>query len=386
MSSTYSIHNSVKIFTKIILCLFIFSIISCSDENMINKIYDDWMQVENSLENDSSTLPQEFYQFLNNYKEFKTEDIYKNLVISETYRTSLQNLDEAVTAEDISKIRIAIFSLSQIDIVTTLKSNHEYIYLSQILFIFTLVISVILFIFFKKYEKKRNEAKQMGIYSKFIIEGIETERSRISKEIHDSVLQDIKALFFKCELIDLSDAEKNENLKKDLVSQTNSCITQLRSICNNLTPIELTGHNKDSNGFINAVRNLTTQFNSKTGISCILKLQENLDISSLKMQQTINVFRIIQEALNNVEKHAKADKVSIVISVISKNNQKFLKVYITDDGIGFDSENKLRETAYRHGHFGLSNMKNRAKDLNAVLNISAEENSGTEIILEVPIK
>ena len=104
------------------------------------------------------------------------------------------------------------------------------------------------------------------------------------------------------------------------------------------------------------------------------------------MKQTINIFRIIQEALNNIEKHAKASIVSIIITIIQNNNQKMLKVYITDNGTGFNSEKLLKETALHYGHFGISNMRNRAKDINASLSISSEINSGTEIKLEVPVK
>ena len=104
------------------------------------------------------------------------------------------------------------------------------------------------------------------------------------------------------------------------------------------------------------------------------------------MKQTINIFRIIQEALNNIEKHAKASIVSIIITIIQNNNQKMLKVYITDNGTGFNSEKLLKATALQYGHFGISNMRNRAKDINASLSISSEINSGTEIKLEVPVK
>ena len=116
------------------------------------------------------------------------------MIISETYGDSLKKLDAAIESEDIAQIRSAVFNLGQLDLLISQKSNHEYIYLSQLLLVFCVIISVFLFIIYKNYEKKRNEAKQMGIYSRFMIDGIETERSRISKEIHDTVLQDIKVL------------------------------------------------------------------------------------------------------------------------------------------------------------------------------------------------
>ena len=384
MFSINSIHDSMKILFKISITLLFFSLISCETNNQINKIYEDWIQVESSISTGKEDNSLEY--FFKRHKEFTETDIYKNMIISETYGDSLKKLDAAIESEDIAQIRSAVFNLGQLDLLISQKSNHEYIYLSQLLLVFCVIISVFLFIIYKNYEKKRNEAKQMGIYSRFMIEGIETERSRISKEIHDTVLQDIKALSFKYELIDSADVQNNESLKDELISQTNSCISQLRAICNNLTPIELSGNNKDINGFILAIHNLIDQFTAKSGIECILKMQDKLDISSLSMKQTINIFRIIQEALNNIEKHAKASIVSIIITIIQNNNQKMLKVYITDNGTGFNSEKLLKATALQYGHFGISNMRNRAKDINASFSISSEINSGTEIKLEVPVK
>lgn len=384
MVSINIIHDSLKILFKITITLLVFSFISCGKNNQLNNIYDDWMQVESSISNGADNDALEI--FFNRHKEFTESDIYKNMIISETYGASLKKLDDAIESKDIAQIRTAVLNLGQLDLLISQKSNQEYIYLSQLLLIFCVIISSFLFIIYKNYEKKRNEANQMGIYSRFMIDGIESERSRISKEIHDTVLQDIKALSFKYELLDSSDAEKNENLKDELISQTNSCISQLRAICNNLTPIELSGTSKDNNGFILAIHNLADDFMAKTGIECIIKFQDKLNVSSLNMKQTINIFRIIQEALNNIEKHAKASMVSIIISVIQNSNQKILKVFITDNGVGFNSEKILKETALRYGHFGLSNMKNRAKDINSSFSITSETNSGTEIKLEVPIK
>lgn len=384
MFSINSIHDSMKILFKISITLLFFSLISCETNNQIHKIYEDWIQVESSISTGTEDNSLEY--FFKRHKEFTETDFYKNMIISETYGDSLKKLDAAIESEDIAQIRSAVFNLEQQDLLISQKSNHEYIFLSQLLLVFCVIISVFLFIIYKNYEKKRNEAKQMGIYSRFMIDGIETERSRISKEIHDTVLQDIKALSFKYELIDSADVQNNESLKDELISQTNSCISQLRAICNNLTPIELSGNNKDINGFILAIHNLIDQFTAKSGIECILKMQDKLDISSLSMKQTINIFRIIQEALNNIEKHAKASIVSIIITIIQNNNQKMLKVYITDNGTGFNSEKLLKETALQYGHFGISNMRNRAKDINASFSISSEINSGTEIKLEVPVK
>ena len=66
--------------------------------------------------------------------------------------------------------------------------------------------------------------------------------------------------------------------------------------------------------------------------------------------------------------------------------QNMLKIFITDNGKGFDSSLILKENGVNYGHFGLYNMKERAKDIGAAIEIISEEGEGTEIKLEVPLK
>ena len=167
MFSINSIHDSMKILFKISITLLFFSLISCETNNQINKIYEDWIQVESSISTGAEDNSLEY--FFKRHKEFTETDIYKNMIISETYGDSLKKLDAAIESEDIAQIRSAVFNLGQLDLLISQKSNHEYIYLSQLLLVFCVIISVFLFIIYKNYEKKRNEAKQMGIYSRFMI-------------------------------------------------------------------------------------------------------------------------------------------------------------------------------------------------------------------------
>ena len=93
--------------------------------------------------------------------------------------------------------------------------------------------------------------------------------------------------------------------------------------------------------------------------------------------------------MNNVEKHAEATNVSVIITNNQvgegEHSQKFLKIFITDNGKGFDSR-IFQDNTFSYGHFGLYNMKERAKDSGAEIDIISEAGEGTEIKLEVPLK
>lgn len=371
--------SPLRISRAAIIILLLFLLFSCTRQNHLTDIFQEWLLVEK--EELSLT------EFLDAYKEFQSTAVYENMKISGTYSHAMNALDKAVKTKDKDIIRLALLNLEKLDKEITLNSNQKYAFLSQALFALSSIILIILLFVFKNYEKKRNEAKQMGIYSHFMIKGIEAERARISKEIHDSVLQDIKALSLKYEMIDTDDANAKLKLKKELLTQTDSCIKNLRSICNNLTPVEFKNYKEDTIGLILAVKNLANQFTERTKIPCILKIPENLELSSITTRQSVNLFRIIQEALNNIEKHANATMTSVIIT--NGNNQagqKCLKVYITDNGQGFDSKLVLKNLTSNYGHFGLNNMKERAKDLSAEIHFESTLGEGTEIKLEMPLK
>lgn len=374
------------------MCLFLFLVTGCSNQNQIAQLFDKWCVVDEAIARQAPDVMNQFEIFLNDYDDFKSTAYYKNLLISEDYGSALVKLDNVIQKGDIDQIRAEMFRLIQMDNYLTHESNLEYLFLAEGMLVFSVIISILLYIIFRNYEKRKKEAKQLGIYSDFMIKGMESERTRISKEIHDTILQDLKVLSLKTELLDtdsVKDEKQKAELKAELISQTNLCIKRLRSICNNLTPVEFKNQKKNTNGFIIALQSMTEQFMDRTKTNCILKIQDELDISSLTLEQTINLFRIIQEALNNVEKHAEATNVSVIITNNQvgegEHSQKFLKIFITDNGKGFDSR-IFQDNTFSYGHFGLYNMKERAKDSGAEIDIISEAGEGTEIKLEVPLK
>ena len=175
--------------------LFLILLVSCTKENQIGELFENWAMVEEKVAQNQSVQSQ-LEVFLNLFEDFRATPIYKNLIISEKYGSALQDLENTITTGDINQIRIAIFNLEEVDKLITQKSNQEYAFLAEAMIVFSVIISIFLYIIFRNYEKKKNEAKQLGIYSDFMIKGMESERTRISKEIHDSVLQDLKVLYF----------------------------------------------------------------------------------------------------------------------------------------------------------------------------------------------
>ncbi len=127
-------------------------------------------------------------------------------------------------------------------------------------------------------------------------------------------------------------------------------------------------------GFIEAARLYIVEFSERYKIAC--KVDYPVNELNLEPEQSIALFRILQEALSNVAKHSKATEVMISLNII--DNKIILK--IADNGIGIDSNLKTRYDSY-----GLIGMRERVYLLNGSLTISGEPGHGTAIIVEMPV-
>jgi len=215
----------------------------------------------------------------------------------------------------------------------------------------------------------------------------ESERKKISRDIHDTVIQDIRVLGIENDLIKLPE-DDTENLehKKKIQQIVTSSIIKLRNICYNLSPAELSGHAEDDSSKIQLVSMLNTlcsQFTIRTHIPCSVKVNDNFTYPSFEQEVTANLFRVVQEALTNIEKHSYATTVSIFIKNKLKNDKNYLVIYISDDGVGCNtSELDFKNDVHR----GLRNMKERMDLIGGKIEFFSNPNEGLEITLTVEIK
>jgi signal transduction histidine kinase len=150
----------------------------------------------------------------------------------------------------------------------------------------------------------------------------------------------------------------------DLVSDG---ISTVRQVVSELRPNLL-----DDIGLAAAVKDHIRRFQHDTEIECVLAFpEENVPLDE---QQSVTVFRIIQESLNNVAKHARASKVEI--SFMRDGN--LLQLKISDNGIGFDPS--LKEKS-----FGLLGIKERALMIGGTATISSAPGQGTRVMLNIPV-
>jgi len=226
---------------------------------------------------------------------------------------------------------------------------------------------VILFLRRKFNQLKRDRNRQIEFSNK-LIEHQESERKRIAGELHDSIGQDL--LIAKNKLI-LKLNSGGVGYVEDVSQILSHSIDDISKISHNLHPCEL-----DELGLSMAVEAMVERVSVVSETNFILRI-DNID-GFIKKDDQINLYRIIQEAVNNIVKHSRA-KEAIIKSTISKNN---LTIEISDNGVGFVKEvsDKLNRP-----HFGLSGMKERINLMNGDLIVSSKKDIGTIIKLSIPV-
>ncbi len=198
-----------------------------------------------------------------------------------------------------------------------------------------------------------------------IIQGQENERRRISMELHDGVAQMLVALRFKTQELEIPSSDILE-----LKTRIDAVLQEIKRISINLMPNVLWDVGLEA-----AIKTLVKHNN----IPVEVFFEDTNMTSHLPNEVKFSIYRIIQEALNNIAKHAKASLITINFSCI-KNK---LLMEITDNGIGFDIQMiKNKDWILKDG---IRNMKDRTQIINGNFSIKSVENFGTTILIEIPL-
>ncbi len=210
-----------------------------------------------------------------------------------------------------------------------------------------------------------------------IIKATEEERSRLVREIHDVPIQAMVNMGIRLELcmqvLD-KDIDKARNHIKELKEQVNINIQDLRKIIYNLRPMSL-----DDLGLTATIEKLLADFEKDTGIKTGFRLiGKPVEIRELVQ---IALFRIIQEALNNIKRHSKAKRVTVKFEF----TEQHISLLIIDDGIGFDIDN-VESRNEDDRCFGIMSMRERVELLQGYMEINAKKGQGTSIFAKIPLE
>jgi PAS domain S-box-containing protein len=223
-------------------------------------------------------------------------------------------------------------------------------------------------------ERKRVEEELRQLPQR-IIEAQEAERLRVARELHDGVNQIIASA--KMRLLKVQDnlAALSPAAREILTrcgQLLNQALEENRRIAHNLRPSDL-----DELGLAAACRNLCKEMQSRANL--VMKSSIKGLSQRLPPQMELNLFRILQEALNNIEKHARAK--NVFVEIVGRSDLIVLK--IQDDGRGFAPQKGKTSKRKRSG-IGLTNMRERAAFLGGTCEIENVPKRGTTITVRVP--
>ena len=361
-------------------------------------------------------LSKEYKDVTNINIEKTTELIKELLVVTNSFRDStlytFSQVHEIPNYQNILQIeKVALKILSELEqnktenisnlfmelqnaIINYLSQiNSDFTYSSKILTI-VLLISVVFCVAIiwvslshVKTTKEKNILKDKVLENEFITKTIvqvqEKERERISRDLHDTVLQDIRAeqLFLDKLKKIISSKEKDEELenvleKIDFIGK--SSLKNTSMIVKNLVPPEV-----EMEDFILSLNDLVRNFQNTREIQCSFYTNSNVLLKKLDIEKKTHIYRIVQEAMINAAKHANPTEIKVVVREDLEKN--LINFFITDDGCGFNNQTVKEIDIEKSTKLGLKGMESRAILLNGTLQIQSDEETGTHIKLVVPI-
>lgn len=206
-----------------------------------------------------------------------------------------------------------------------------------------------------------------------MLQAQEEERRRLARDVHDGPAQVLANAVFGLEwckrMLDRDPAQLAAELE-NIENELRHGLDDVRQFIFDLSPASFT-----ELGLIATLRSYLQKFSNRTGILTTLDAEPDLERTNPPVE--IGVFRIVQEALQNVRKHSRARRVDVSVS----RRDATLQIEIRDDGVGFD-----RASVPGGGtHFGLVSMAERARLLRGELTIESAPGFGTRLLLVVPV-
>jgi PAS domain S-box-containing protein len=223
--------------------------------------------------------------------------------------------------------------------------------------------------------ERKHAEDNLHYYLREITRAQEEERQRIARELHDDTAQLLGSLSRQLDNLVRKECGLAPNeilLLKDLQTQLNGAVQSVHRFIQGLRPSLL-----DDLGLIPALRSLAKGLQEYDGIDTELKVcgrEKRLlpEVESL-------LFRIVQEALNNIRRHAQASQAQVVIEFAEDRT----RLTISDNGRGFELPGRVDDLP-RNGKLGLAGMQERARLLGGTIEIKSTPGKGTTVIIDVP--
>jgi signal transduction histidine kinase len=217
--------------------------------------------------------------------------------------------------------------------------------------------------------QEKQVAGEMQALYRQAVSARESERERLSRELHDGVLQDLCSVTRDLKALEAVTPQREE--LDSLISRSDESVQTLRGICHDLRPPLL------SNNPVLALKALVERMDGQSPAP--IHLEVSPDSLAVPDEAALAIYRIAQEAMHNAIQHADASEIAVRLTQYPDR----LRMTVTDDGQGIADGTDLRRFV-GEGHFGLAGMRERAAMIGGSLDVQSAPDYGTVVILEVP--
>lgn len=230
-------------------------------------------------------------------------------------------------------------------------------------------------IYRRRVSQLQREKQAQQDLSRRLIESQEAERKRIAGELHDSLSQNLVIIKNRA-MMSLSDRENTDyafEQIEEIADAAGESLAEVREIAHNLRLFQI-----DRLGLTKAIEALARKANSP--VLCVEARLDKID-GALSPASEINLYRIVQESLNNIIKHSRAT----VAKVSIERTEDSIQITIEDNGRGFDTNSAETNESANGSGFGLIGINERARILGASLTIESKPENGTKIFLRISV-
>ncbi len=253
-----------------------------------------------------------------------------------------------------------------------------------LIFVITFILVALLFVvraqrartrelLLKQAQQKANEEifNLMMSQQSIIDESRNKEKKRLAQDLHDGVLGRMFGLRLNLDSLNSSTDPDAPQKRNELLNELKTIEQDIREISHDLNREKLVL----INNFVSIVHNLLEEQKSSHEAEVTYSIDTSINWDKIGNAIKINMYRILQEGLQNINKYANAKEIKVDISGDSEN--VFLK--IQDDGVGFDVHKKSKG-------IGMQNMISRTNDCQGIIDITSKKDNGTTIIITIPIE
>jgi len=357
----------LKLFFIGALCALIVCLASCANKDAypsISSISISWLKLKSDIikaeqTGDLAGSIEDFHLTLNKFLSSPIIYLYRihrpeNIQILANIDSAADRLNVALKEGRpllpiIQEIDSGIEQLWLIEKSLSDASQLQYFQFLFFLCVFIITIVFALWSLYGRLKKTEEREKQNRAFSRETIIAQEQERSRVSRELHDTVLPLVQ------------DAQVS---------------SMIRSICVELMPPDFTRLSLND-----SLAGLCVQFTKRSGIECACSIEEELSFAACSPENQLHIYRMVQESFTNIEKHSRAGRAALVV----RHSDASILICVSDDGVGLNDIHLTAGGVPTGAGLGIKSMRQRADILRAKLDLVSESGNGLMVRIELPL-